>query len=154
MIAIRPCLETELPAAERLAADTFALLRQLYRPSHDALARKRTLEPRLTRLVALDGPELVGTVQYRIEDDRLHLLGLAVHPARQRQGIARALISHLLQLARDRGCRALSLYTIEQTGNVPIFERLGFSVISRTPARDLVSTFTSPLTDVFMERPL
>ena len=154
MIEIRTCLDSDLCAAERVAADAFAHLRQLCRPSPDAVARKHEMESRLTRLVALDGSEVVGTVQYRIDEDRLHIIGLAVAPPRQRQGIARALVSHLLHIARDHRCRALSLYTIEETGNVHVFERLGFTVISRHEAPDLLSISGAPLNEAFMERVL
>ena len=152
MIEIRACLENEVAAAERVAAEAFVGLRKVYRPTPDAVRNKQKLESDLKRLVALDGPDVVGTVQYRLQDNRLHLLGLAVSPRRRRSGIARALIERLCGIASDQQCQRLSLYTIEKTGNVAVFERLGFKVVERAPAENLISMSGEPLTEAYMER--
>ena len=68
------------------------------------------------------------------KNDRLHLRRLAVDAAFRRQGITRAFVEHVSERAKDAQLRALSLYTIEQTGNVPIFERLGFRRLQEVPA--------------------
>jgi len=68
--------------------------------------------------------------------------------------VLRALVEYLGNLARTEGLRALSLYTVKQTGNVPVFERLGFHSVREEPAKWAVSDCNGELTDVFMEKPV
>lgn len=152
MIEIRSCLEGEVEVAEGVSKEAFLGLRQVYRPTPAAVRRQQNLAPDLKRLVAVDGTDLIGTVQYRVTNDGLHLLGLAVSPSRRRAGIARALMERLRSIAIDHLCRRLSLYTIEQTGNVKVFEHLGFKVVERAPAEGVISALGEPLTEAFMER--
>src|SRR4029077_1874740 len=85
------------------------------------------------RLIACRGERIIATVRYQRQDDRLHLMGLGVHPDFRRQGVARRLIRELTAIARRTGVRALSLYTVTQTGNPAIFQRLGFRIVSEAP---------------------
>ena len=55
-------------------------------------------------------------------------------------------------IAKDRGCRAVALYTVAQTGNVPIFERLGFQLVSEQPDTYSMSINGEPLTEAYLER--
>lgn len=126
-----------------------ATLRQIYRPSPEALARRAKL-PALPRLVAEVGDTIVGTVEYALAKERLHIMGLFVLATHRRHGVARALVDELAVLA---GALPLSLDTIRETGNVPIFERLGFVVVREQPARDFVSERFRELIDVYLERP-
>jgi len=152
MIEIRHCLDSELESAKGVSEQAFLCLREVYRPTPEAVQRQRNMASDLKRLVAVDGSEVVGTVQYRLQVDRLHLLGLAVSPSRWRAGVARALIERLYDLALAHNCRRLSLYTIEQTGNVKVFEHLGFKVVERGPAEGVVGVLGEPLSEAFMER--
>jgi len=52
-----------------------------------------------------------------------HIEDLAVHRDRQRQGIGTALVKHLLQEAKQLGCRRIVLDCREEL--VPFFARLG-----------------------------
>jgi ribosomal protein S18 acetylase RimI-like enzyme len=151
MIDVHPCLESELKYAKNVSEEAFLSLREVYRPTPDAVQSKQNMASSLNRLVALDGPDVVGTVQYHLKVDRLHLLGLAVSPCRRRAGIARAIIEGLRAIAIAHKCNRLSLYTIEQTGNVKIFERLGFEVIQRTPAEGVISVLGESLVEAYME---
>ncbi|MHC4715441.1 MAG: GNAT family N-acetyltransferase [Planctomycetota bacterium] len=58
---------------------------------------------------AFDGDRLVGfaAVRYRLADDVAELVGLWVSKGYRRQGIAAALVSELVPLARAAGTRAL-----------------------------------------------
>ncbi len=47
-------------------------------------------------LVANRNERMAGFVVYQMQNDQLHILNLAVHPASRRQGIARSLIYNLL----------------------------------------------------------
>lgn len=129
-------------AGDELAAVTasaIATLRQTYRPTDAAVARAAARQSR--RLVALERGEIVGTLEY----DAGHVVGLFVHEAHRRCGVARALLDAL-------GPRALSLFTIRETGNVPIFERLGFAVVREQLATDYVSDVHTALHEVYMKR--
>ncbi len=138
--------------AKRVSTKAFEAHRQVYRPSPQAHDARREIESALIWLVALDDGEVVGTVQYWILEDRLHLVGLAVRPGRHRQGIGRALLERVREIAAEKKLGRLSLFTVEQTGNVPIFQRLGFSISEKKAAKDTISVSGEPLTDVYMEK--
>lgn len=65
----------------------------------------------LARLVGPDGGagQVVGFASYWLVHDELHLLNLAAHPEHRRRGVGRRLMDHLVAVARDRGCRYITL---------------------------------------------
>ncbi len=135
-------------------AKTTSILRRTYRPTLAALQSKERLMPQQTRLVALLKDRVVGTVEYRFVDDRLHFLGLGVHPEHQCREVARHLIKALEAIGQEAGARCLSAYTVRQTGNVKIFEQLGFTAVSEEQDHTLVSDIHPTLTDVYLEKPI
>jgi GNAT superfamily N-acetyltransferase len=78
--------------------------------------------------VAVDGGD--RPVAYLIADrvdGSLHVEQVSVDPAHARQGIGRALIEHLADLARAEGVRGLTLTTFTDVPwNAPYYERCGF----------------------------
>jgi glucosamine-phosphate N-acetyltransferase len=81
--------------------------------------------------IALRNDVVVGTVSLFVEVKFLHAGGLvghiedlAVHPDAQGQGIGRALMEHVKQLAIDRGCYKIILSSNE--GNTAFYEKFGF----------------------------
>jgi ribosomal protein S18 acetylase RimI-like enzyme len=152
MIVIREAVSHDMHDVNALVGLAYRRLRQIYRPTEAALSNKAGLDAKLLRLVALVDGVIVGTLQFHATGDRLHIVGLAVHPAHQRAGIARALIESLHDRAPLDGVSRLSLFTVKETGNVPIFERLGFSVVSERPDTLAESDVYDQLTDVYMER--
>jgi GNAT superfamily N-acetyltransferase len=126
---------------EPVLASGIATLRETYRPTNAAIAAKaaRTFH----RLVAIASGELVGTLEH---DGAGAVVGLFVHADHRRRGVARALLDAL-------GPRELTLHAIRQTGNVAIFERLGFAVARESPATDYTSDAHAQLTEVTMIRP-
>jgi len=148
-IMVRIATAEDIPAAEQVAALATETLRQTYRPMQYGVASPH---PALTRLVAEIEGRIVGTVQYGVKGNRLHIVGLMVHPDHRRKGVARAMIESLAGIAPDLGLTHLSLYTIKQTGNVPIFERLGFNTVREDTASWAESDKYASLTDVYMER--
>ena len=129
-----------------------AELRKVYRPTAAASAKRSTLAPDLTGLVALLDGRAVGAVRYRVAEGRLSLLGLGVHPDFRRRGIAAALGQHLEAIGADSDCAFVSLYTVRETGNVAIFERMGFAVESEGPTDLFESPLGLALTEVFMTK--
>ena len=143
---IRAASSADEPGIAAVAESALAVLRRIYRPTPAALARKHQ-QHKLPRLVAVAGSEIVGSVEYALGEERLHLMSLFVLASHRRQGVARALVDELAKLA---GERPLSLNTVRQTGNVAVFERLGFTVVREEVAADLVGR--GPLDDVYMTR--
>jgi GNAT superfamily N-acetyltransferase len=157
-IIVRECRDSDRPLADRVTQQAFQTLRHIYRPSPEALLRKQSLPP-APRLIALAQSQthlekIVGSVEYEIARNELSLMALAVHPAWTRRGIARLLIRELIAIGTRAGAARLTLWTIVQTGNVPIFERLGFHTLKITPADLFESATDSTLTEAFMELPL
>ncbi|HTL32777.1 MAG TPA: GNAT family N-acetyltransferase [Kofleriaceae bacterium] len=145
-LLIRPAVAADEPGIAAVAESALAVLRRIYRPTPAAIARKHE-QRKLPRLVAVAGTEIVGTVEYALAEDRLHLMSLFVLASHRRQGVARALVDELAKLA---GTRPLSLNTVRETGNVAVFERLGFSTVREEVTHDLVGE--SVLHDVYMTR--
>jgi ribosomal protein S18 acetylase RimI-like enzyme len=153
-LLIRNARAGDLAAARDVAALAFESVRSIYRPSEEAYVRRPARGRRYKRLVALIDGRLVGTVQYTVEDGRLHIVGLATHPDYRRRGVARGLIGHLEALGKRLHLRALSLSTIGETGNPALFERMGFATCLEEPAADVISPRGDALTEVYMEKVL
>ena len=149
MWLIRPATTEDDFAADQVAQRSFSAMRQIYRPKEVLAVR---INAPLARLVAVMQGSIVGTVSYETESDRLHLRSLAVDAAYRRRGVARALVERLSDLASDAQLRALSLYTIRQTGNVPMFERLGFHFVREESADWAASACGEDLSEVYMEK--
>jgi predicted N-acetyltransferase YhbS len=143
--SVRDATDADAAAVADIARHATAQLRQVYRPTEQAIQQKQQMSHNLRQIVACADQQIVGTVQVAQEDGRLHLIGLAVDPEWRRRGVARALIDWIAQHAPR-----LSLYTIVETGNVPIFEQLGFRVIRTVPAEHIEP---SGLSEAYMERP-
>jgi len=62
------------------------------------------------------------------------------------------LIKELERIARKSACETLALYTVRETGNVKIFDRMGFVVKSEEPSRLFESDRYKLLTEVFMSK--
>jgi ribosomal protein S18 acetylase RimI-like enzyme len=135
-----------------VVASALLTLRQVYRPTAAAVARKEQSAPRRRRLVAEAQGLVCGTVEYQLEADRLHLVGLSVKASHRRLGIARRLVEHLIELAIAERKQWVSLYTVRQTGNVALFEKMGFNVVDEQPAVDLVAENGGEVTEVYMIR--
>jgi ribosomal protein S18 acetylase RimI-like enzyme len=138
---------TELTEVDRLAT---ADLRKVYRPTALALEHRALINPNLQRLIAVLEGRVVGAVQYHIKGERLSFLGLGVHPDFRLRGIATAIVQNLEKIGRLRDCKAMVLHTVRETGNVGIFERMGFEVESQMPTLLFESETASTLHEVVM----
>ena len=103
--------ESGVAEVDRLAT---ADLRKVYCPTEEALRHRIAMEASLRRLVAISDGRVVGTVQYRIADDHLFVVGLGVHPGYRRQGVARAVMDHLDRIARHPQKRMTTLRCVHQ----------------------------------------
>ena len=152
MLEIRRARDEDADGVRTICEHMTVFLRQFYRPTDDAYARRARTEGQRQRLVALDAGHIVGTVEYLTDGQVLRVVGLVVHERHRRTGIARALVERLASMSVDMGCRALSLSTVTATGNVPIFTALGFDVASVGPAEFCLSQTGEPLQEAILER--
>jgi ribosomal protein S18 acetylase RimI-like enzyme len=116
-------------------------------------AEKRLATSGDTMFGAFDGAQfdapLVGAICLRTQDGRKnrHAAELAVDPERQRQGIGRALIAHLLAHARAQGfIRQIALTVTDgNTRAQQLYDASdsGLSASSRTPSCTTVATTPS-----------
>ena len=159
-ILIREYCDSDRVEADEVTEKAFESLRQIYRPTREAIEMKRRRPP-APRLIAIHTKQLdenlqnagmiVGSVEYEVLDDQLSMMALAVHPEWRRRGIARLLIAKLREIGRDRGVSRVTLWTILETGNVPIFEQLGFRVVQVEKADLFESDQFEELEEAFME---
>ncbi len=153
-IVVREALENDLSPAEEVSELAFRELRSCYRPTPETIDFKKQIYHSLKRLVAIIDSRLIGTVEYRIETDFLHFLGLAVHPDCRLRGVARELINELETMARRHKIKRLTLDTVKETGNVGFFKRVGFLSVKEDEATQFVSDRFDRLTNVAMEKVL
>ena len=152
MIIVRIAKPEDSKEIQEITILTDEILRRVYRPNETALKHKTCLERRLTRLVATFDGKIAGTVQYYLSENRLHIIGLAVHPDFHRKGVARKMIDCLAEIAGRSNINKLSLHTVKETSNVPIFNKLGFEIISEEIDEFSESDKFEKLIDVNMEK--
>ena len=127
-----------------------ATLRKTYRPTQRAIEHKTTKNLNLQRLVAIIDDRVAGSVQYCFANHCVSIIGLDVHADYRKKGVARSLICRIKQIGIKEKARCLKLHTIKETGNVKIFRRLGFKVVSEQPDDFFESDKFDTLTDVEM----
>ena len=154
MIHVRHSTAAEAQIVQEVVAAAFATLRTIYRPNQDAISTLDRDAYNSQQLLALDGDVAVGTVNLTIKEGAMVVSQLAVLPIYRRQSIATQLLNHAERIACDSGHTTLSLNTIMETGNVEIFERLGFRKTRQHAADWCISPDGNKLTDVGMDRPL
>lgn len=152
MIQVRQATEEDKTGIAQATASAVTTLRKTYRPNKRARENKSRLARRLKQLVATIDQEIAGAVEYEIKGDTLFVIGLDVHEKYRRMGVAKEFIGYLTTLSVRSNARRLCLHTISETGNVPVFKKLGFSVISETTDDFSESDVFESLTDVHMEK--
>lgn len=151
-ILIREATSTESKKVTGVFEAAFAPLRPIYRPTVETLARQANQRRKETRLVAVLDEQIVATVQFDLHKEHLHVIGLAVHPAFQRRGIAGSLLNWISDHAVKLGRHTVVLETIKETGNVLVFEKLGFHIVNEELATWCVSEMHEQLYFVTMQR--
>ncbi len=151
---IREMTDEDAECVREVNTLSVATLRRVYRPSQAAISRKAKRDKLRTNLVCVSEGRIIATLEYEKNNDTLHVLGPMILPAYRRKGVARLIMEHLADIGRQSGVRALSLYTIKQTGNVEIFSKLGFLVLRESPDQWLESVSGEDLVEVYMERNL
>jgi predicted GNAT family acetyltransferase len=152
MIMIRAEGAGDAVLAAAVSERAFRQLRNVYRPTDAAVAKKGRENAAWKRLVAEQDGQIAATVEYRLDSNRLAIRDLAVEPDLQHQGIARQLVDTLAEIARGEGLLAMSLFTIRESGNVRVFQRLGITAVSQKVATWCVSDEFATLHETHMER--
>jgi len=125
---IRPARPDDLASVEALVQAAYApyipLIGQEPGPMLDdyaALIAKGCVH------VLVEGDEVAGLLVLLPDNGAMLLDNVAVRPDRHGRGHGRALIAFAEKTARERGFKALRLYTNEaMTGNIALYESLGF----------------------------
>ncbi|MBZ0233647.1 MAG: ribosomal protein S18-alanine N-acetyltransferase [Deltaproteobacteria bacterium] len=128
MRAVHPGAVVIAPAT---AADLDAI-DEISRHSFKTPWSRQTFEDELGRAqarleVARRGADVVGYVNYWLVADEVHLLAIATHPDARRGGVGEALLRHLIDGARGRDARLVTLEV--RAGNeaaVGLYHRFGF----------------------------
>lgn len=102
--------------------------------SEAALAIELTGDPRRMALVVEEEGHLVGFALVWVVADELHLVSLAVDPARRREGWAQALLDRLLDTEEGRAANLVTL-EVRPTNHaaVALYHRNGFLDIALRP---------------------
>lgn len=99
-------------------------------------------------MLYVDG-ELAALIEMHPEPDHLLIVNIAVSPACQGRGYGRALLAHAEELTRSFGLGEMRLYTSSRlTGNVKLYERVGYKVDREEEASPHLGVFT------YMSKPL
>jgi len=126
-VSIEPMTAADLPRVLFIERGSFAT------PWTEANFRHEIEgNPLAWNLVARTGGIVVAFACAYIVADELMINDLAVDPKKRRAGFARALLRHLVDGARVRGCRRASLEV--RVGNGParaLYETFGFTVVGR-----------------------
>jgi ribosomal-protein-alanine N-acetyltransferase len=84
--------------------------------------------------VAEQGGRIVGVVVAWLLVDEVHIATIATHPDVRRQGIARALLAHVLKLGAEEG--AVSSFLEVRAGNLvaqAMYRKFGYEETGRRP---------------------
>ena len=152
MVDIRKSLSIDSEEIARIVSLATEVLRKTYRPNNLSGSGPEKSIEKLESLVAIENARVVGVVEYKIEENCIYFQGLAVDPIFHKQGIARNIIETLESTARESGKRKLTMATIEETGNIRIFEKVGFSVTSRKASKSFQGNDCKEVHIVTMEK--
>lgn len=152
MIITRPAAPNDMPQIQAVTNAAFATVRDVYRPNPDATPTSENADLDPKTIVALVDDKIVGAVCVYQDAAALNVSQLAVDPKCRRQGVARKLLQSVYDAGKQSGATELRLNTIRETGNVAIFERLGFTVCATAPATWCSSDRFPKLTEVTMTR--
>ncbi len=117
------------PSLLSLSNTSFSELRKIYRPTSEAQRNQASSTNEWTCLGYYLNHQLVGLIKVKLSGKTLNLSTLAVMPEYRKKGVARSLILEAERMFSNAGL--LSVWCVEQTGNVEIFEALGFKVAER-----------------------
>jgi ribosomal protein S18 acetylase RimI-like enzyme len=124
MLVIRPFAKADEAAV--VALWRAAGLTRPWNDPHPHIARKQTVQPELF-LVGELGGEIVATAMAGYDGHRGSIYYLAVRPAHQRNGYARAVMADVERRLEALGCPKLNLVVRhDNTVAIGFYERIGY----------------------------
>jgi [ribosomal protein S18]-alanine N-acetyltransferase len=121
MVDIRRLDLADLDAIEAIERRAYST------PWSRAMFASELAKPTSICLGAFEGSELVGYIVNSRYVDAWHVMNVAVHPDRQRRGIASRLLERLFALTRDDERRGYTLEVrVSNDGAIRLYEGLGF----------------------------
>jgi ribosomal protein S18 acetylase RimI-like enzyme len=128
-IVIRPAAPVDLAAIRDILAAAYAPYLGMLKGLPDVSALSSGELSKHDAWIATRTERQLGVVLATTTPPVAHLANIAVHPDGAGQGLARALIEHVVEHARDKGCVRLDLATHPDMGaNVTIYRRMGWKV--------------------------
>ncbi|MDD6189711.1 MAG: ribosomal protein S18-alanine N-acetyltransferase [Clostridiales bacterium] len=125
MVLVR-LTEALIPQMEELERICFSM------PWSAEMIRSELENPSCLYLAALEGDTLVGYIGVQTVLDEGYINNVAVRPEYRRRGIASALISLLIEQAREIGLAFLTLEVrASNDAAITLYEKLGFSPVGR-----------------------
>ncbi|EKL0034179.1 GNAT family N-acetyltransferase [Vibrio vulnificus] len=112
-----------------LSGRCFDELRQVYRPTELAVSNKNRAKREWSCFGFHVDQVLVGVVEAKQVGSELQLSSLAVAPSFRQKGVARKLVDFVV--TQFTPINSVSVWCVEQTGNVAVFKALGFKVVQR-----------------------
>lgn len=130
MVEIRPFDEPDEPAVVALWSSVFHYPTPHNAPAF-AIRRKVEFQRELFFVAIVDGM-VVGTVMGGYDGHRGWIYSLAVRPESRRRGVGTALMRHVEQALRERGCPKINLQLLmSNRETVRFYETLGYVVEER-----------------------
>ena len=84
--------------------------------------------------LVVDGDKVLAFCNYWLVHDEVHILNVATHPDERRKGHARRLLEHVLEFARRKACRFVTLEVRRaNVGAQDLYKSLGFQTIGIRP---------------------
>ncbi|OJI58197.1 GNAT family N-acetyltransferase [Vibrio vulnificus] len=122
-------LDSNEKSVVELSGRWFDELRQVYRPTELALSNKNSTKSEWSCFGFHVDQVLVGVVEAKQVGSELQLSSLAVAPSFRQKGVARKLVDFVV--TQFKPINSVSVWCVEQTGNVAVFKALGFNVVQR-----------------------
>jgi len=101
-------------------------------PWSSKLFKDETKNPLSTLWVLKESEQIVGYICFWIIKDQIHLLNIAVHPSRRREGFATLMLNKMIQKGIDLGVKEIWLEVRPSNGAaIKLYEKQGFQVKGR-----------------------
>ncbi len=142
--------QTDKLKLEQLHKESRETLRSVYRVKENLPFINIDPLDKKTVILKIDG-QILASCRILYYENRIHIIGIAVLKSYRKQGLCKALIDFIKKEAKRKNMDILSLYTIEETGNVQVFNKYGFKVITREKTRLFESDGYDELNEVYME---
>ncbi|EHH1187557.1 GNAT family N-acetyltransferase [Vibrio vulnificus] len=122
-------LDANEKSVVELSERCFDELRQVYRPTELAVSNKNNAKSEWSCFGFHVDQVLIGIVEARQVGSELQLSSLAVAPSFRQKGVARKLVDFVV--TQFKCIDSVSVWCVDQTGNVAVFKALGFNVVQR-----------------------